>query len=280
MRDEEASYPQTPATAFNRKKHRGTYDAETIHNIVNTSSVCHVGFQPASDDPYPVVLPMIGQIAAYAPDGDDAAPACYLHGYVSSRLMRLGADGGGDGGGLPVCIEATKVDGFTLALTPFNHSYNYRSAMLQGRASIVDDAAEKLWAMELITNAVVPGRWAHTRVPPDGGEMQATRILKVRIERASAKVKGHVPSDERKDLRRDDVLAAVWTGVIPVYEALGEPVPGPYNRVADVPAHVADFVRNENLNALEFATKAASAAEPAKGGGSQENWGLVVAVAH
>ncbi|EOD46328.1 putative flavin-nucleotide-binding protein [Neofusicoccum parvum] len=257
----DASYPPTPGTTFNRKKHRGTYDAETIHNIVNTSSVCHVGFQPPADDAFPVVLPMIGQIAVYPPDSDEP-PACYLHGYVSSRLMKLGADG------LPVCIEATKVDGFTMALTPFNHSYNYRSAMLQGRATIVEDRAEKLWAMELITDAVVPGRWAHTRVPPDGGEMQSTRIMKVAIERASAKVKGHVPSDERKDLRNDDVVNSVWTGIIPAYEAFGEPVPSPYNRVQEVPSHIADFVRNENLNAKEFATDAACRAEPASRGGS------------
>ncbi|EKG18665.1 FMN-binding split barrel-related protein [Macrophomina phaseolina MS6] len=258
----QTSYSQTPGTAFNRKKHRGTYDAETIHSIVNTSSVCHVGFQPSADDPFPVVLPMIAQIAVYPPDSDEP-PACYLHGYVSSRLMRLGADGG-----LPVCIEATKVDGFTMALTPFNHSYNYRSAMLQGRAAIVDDPAEKLWAMELITNAVVPGRWHHTRVPPDAGEMQATRIMKVAIERASAKAKGHVPSDERKDLRNEAVVNSVWTGIIPVYEAFAEPVPSPYNRVQHVPAHIADFVRNENLNAREFAVDAACRPEPAKGGGS------------
>ncbi|OJD30372.1 flavin-nucleotide-binding protein [Diplodia corticola] len=259
----EASYRQTPATTFNRRKHRGTYDAETIHNIVNTSSVCHVGFQPSPDDPYPVVLPMIAQIAVYPPDaGDDVAPACYLHGYVSSRLMRLGGDG------LPVCIEATKVDGFTMALTPFNHSYNYRSAMIQGDAAVVEDPDEKIWAMQLITNAVVPDRWAHTRVPPDAGEMQSTRIMKVRIERASAKVKGHVPSDEKKDLRRDDVVDDVWTGIIPVWETFGEPVPSPYNRVKETPAHIADFVKNENLNAMEFATEAASAAEPSKSGAS------------
>ncbi|KAL0261325.1 hypothetical protein SLS55_002755 [Diplodia seriata] len=142
--------------------HRRTETAPTltphaaIHNIVNISSVCHVGFQPApDDDPYPVMLPMIGQIAAYAPDGDDSAPACYLHGYVSSRLTRLGV--------VPVYLRG----------------------------------------------------FGRTRARPS------------------------------------------------------------YNRVAEVPAHVADFVRNENLNALEFAMEVASAAEPAKGAGSGDNWGLV-----
>lgn len=68
--------------------------------------------------------------------------------------------------GLPVCICASKVDGLVLSLTPYSHNYNYRSAILFGHATLVEDADEKMWAMELITNSVVPDRWRHTRVPP------------------------------------------------------------------------------------------------------------------
>jgi hypothetical protein len=45
----------------------------------------------------------------------------------------------------------------------------------------VEDVDEKLWAMELITNSVVPDRWKHTRVPPNNAEMQSTQILKVKV---------------------------------------------------------------------------------------------------
>lgn len=58
------------------------------------------------------------------------------------------------------------MDGLVLALTPNNHSYNYRSAILNGYATPVVDIPEKLWAMEKITNGVVPDRWNNSRVPP------------------------------------------------------------------------------------------------------------------
>lgn len=76
----------------------------------------------------------------------------YLHGYVSSRLMRLGA--AGEVEGFPLTIAATHMDGLVLALTPNHHSYNYRSAVLHGYATPVTDVEEKLWAMEKITNNV------------------------------------------------------------------------------------------------------------------------------
>ncbi len=80
-----------------------------------------------------------------------------------------------------MCIAASKVDGLVLTLTPNSHNYNYRSAVLFGHATLVEDLDEKLWAMKLITNSVVPDRWEHTRVPPNNAEMQSTQILKVKV---------------------------------------------------------------------------------------------------
>src|ERR1700735_5645248 len=89
--------------------------------------------------------------------------------------------------GLPICVAASKVDGVVLTLTPNSHNYNYRSAVLFGHATLVTDVEEKLWAMELITNSVVPDRWRNTRVPPIAAEMQSTQILKIVVESASSK---------------------------------------------------------------------------------------------
>ena len=80
--------------------------------------------------------------------------------------MKFGRQGGQNG--LPVSIAATKVDGIVLSLTPNSHSYNYRSAILFGYATLVTNKEKKLWAMKLITNSILPGRWENTRVPPDG----------------------------------------------------------------------------------------------------------------
>ncbi|KAK8165299.1 hypothetical protein BKA80DRAFT_289548 [Phyllosticta citrichinensis] len=246
MADE--SYAPTPSTTFNR-----SYDVETIHNIFNTTSVVHVSFLPSPDDPFPVILPMIGQIGTY-PGDDTAEAACYLHGYVSSRIMKLSDSH--DDPGLPVCVTATNVDGYKLALTPFHHSYNYRSALLQGHAALVTGPAEETWALELMTDSVVPGRWAHSRVL-DKGELAATNVIKITIAAASAKTAASVPDDERKDLRNEAAANTVWAGVVPVWECFGEPVPALHNKVKVVPDHVAVFVKNENANADEYAVWAA-----------------------
>ncbi|OAL45606.1 hypothetical protein IQ07DRAFT_519648 [Pyrenochaeta sp. DS3sAY3a] len=260
-------YPQTGTNKVNRYKHQATYDVETIHTIVNSTPVLHVSFVPDPSIPAPIVLPMIGQMGLFPGDEDngDSAWKCYLHGYVSSRLMNLANDAVQRGEeGLPMCVAATKVDGFVLTLTPNSHNYNYRSAVLQGFATIVEDIDERIWAMKLITNSVVPDRYDNTRVPPDNAEMQSTRILKLNITGASGKVREGVPEDERKDMKREDILDTVWTGVIPVIEKLGDPVPGPYNRVKTVPPHVAKFVKEENAKREKYAAEAARKPAPLK----------------
>ncbi|KAH7383907.1 hypothetical protein BKA66DRAFT_87735 [Pyrenochaeta sp. MPI-SDFR-AT-0127] len=264
---EGTAYPQTSANKVNRYKHQATYDVDTITTIVNNTPVLHVSFVPDPSVPAPIILPMIGQMGTYPGDASNGDPSwkCYLHGYVSSRLMNLSNNAVQRGEeGLPVCVAATKVDGFVLTLTPYSHNYNYRSAVLQGFATIVEDEDEKIWAMKLITDSVVPDRYDNTRVPPENAEMQSTRILKMSITSASGKVREGVPEDERKDMKREDVLSTVWTGVVPVYEKLVEPVPGPYNKVQKVPEHVAKFVKEENAKRERYATEAASKPAPVK----------------
>src|SRR4029077_21218209 len=92
------------------------------------------------------------------------------------------------GDGLPLCVAATKVDGLVMALTRFSHSYNYRSAVLHGYAKLVTDEEEKVWAMKLITNSVVPDRWGHTRIPPSASEVASTAILRVKVVDGSGKI--------------------------------------------------------------------------------------------
>ncbi|KAF2788263.1 hypothetical protein K505DRAFT_315209 [Melanomma pulvis-pyrius CBS 109.77] len=261
------TYPQKGFNNINRYKHQATYDVETIHAIVNSTPVLHVSFVPDPNVPIPIILPMIGQMGLFPGDeaNNESDWKCYLHGYVSSRLMKLGADAVSRGEeGLPLCVAATKVDGFVLTLTPNSHNYNYRSAVLQGHATVVEDVEEKIWAMKLITNSVVPDRYENTRVPPDGAEMQSTRILKMKISGASGKVREGCPEDERKDMKREDVLDSVWTGVVPVYERLGEPQVGPYNRVKKVPDHVRGFVDRENEKRERYAMEAANKPAPLK----------------
>ncbi|KAG8159387.1 hypothetical protein KVR01_011048 [Diaporthe batatas] len=239
------AYPKTSDSAINRHKERGHYDAETVHGIINSTPVAHVSFIPDPSDPKPVVLPMIARVASF----NNQDPAVYIHGYVSARMFSTQAR-------QPVCVAATKIDNLVLALTPFNHSYDYRSAVVHGTAALLDPGTKSSpanrdeigFALQLITDSMVTDRWANTRAP-DEAEIAATRVLKVRIESASAKIRDSGVSDDAKDLKSNETTARVWTGVIPYVEMLGEPQPAGTNKVAGIPSYVEEHVRAHNQKA-------------------------------
>ncbi|KKK23693.1 hypothetical protein ARAM_003437 [Aspergillus rambellii] len=257
-------YPKKSPNTVNRYKHRATYDLGAIHSIINSSQVLHVSFNPGPDEPFPAILPMIGQMGSfdYPSARIDEPLDCYLHGYVSSRIMNLARSSEGDG--LPICVAASKVDGLILSLTPNSHSYNYRSAILHGHATLVTDEAEKLWAMELITNSVVPDRWRNSRVPPDRAEMSSTVILKVTVVDGSGKIRDGGVGDERKDKDNAEVTGRIWTGVVPVWETFGEPIPSPENEIKEVPEHITSYVGRMNKENADYARSAVGIPLPAE----------------
>lgn len=204
---------------------------------------------------------MIGQMGSFDyPSADLGEPLdCYIHGYVSGRMFNLARQ---SEQGLPVCIAASKVDGLVLSLTPFNHSYNYRSAVLHGYAKLVTDEDEKMWAMKLITESVLAQRWENSRTPPDKAELGATSILRVKIVAGSGKIRDGHASDEKKDYQNDEVTSRVWTGVVPVYEVLGQPVPNPDNKVQEVPEYIQSYVDRCSERSKDYALKAVKAGLP------------------
>ncbi|OAQ69557.1 FMN-binding split barrel [Purpureocillium lilacinum] len=226
------------------KDSTGIYALERIHGLINTSQILHVSFTPP-DSAFPVTLPMIGQMGSFdRPSASIGDPLdLYIHGFASARMFNVGRAAGEDG--VPVCVAASHVDGIVLALSGFNHSYNYRSAVLFGHASLVTDEAEKMYALELITDSVVPHRWRNTRLPPTGAEMQSTGILRVKIKSGSAKIRDGGAVDDKSDLENEEALNRVWTGVVPVHTAVGEPVPSEYNRL-ELPEYVSEFLGEFN----------------------------------
>lgn len=253
------------------------YDVHTVHYIINSAPVAHVAFiNPETLTP--VVLPMIARIGAYEPAPRDVADqgadgeamgnghaighsyvptvACYLHGSAQARLFRqsqevVSQEGGM--GGIPICIEATKILGLVLSHTPYSHAYDYRSAVVHGRATVLnpeesaEERREVLWALRLLTDGILPGRWDNSR-EPDDFEIMSTLVLKVTIDSASAKVRSFGVDEEPKDLndwvRRDHI----WTGVIPYLELLGEPQPASTNRVLPVPSYIEEHVQKHNAS--------------------------------
>lgn len=153
------------------------------------------------------------------------------------------------------------MDGLVLTLTPYSHNYNYRSSMVHGTASYLDptaDLAEKLFAMELITNHVFPHRWSESRTPPTQTELTSTGIMRVDITSASAKIRtGPAMDVDKEDLGNTDMRERVWVGVVPVYETLGEPVMGEYCLVKGDTGRVRENVEGRNGREREWAERVA-----------------------
>ena len=210
--------PPTARTKVRRHPERGDYERATIDAILDEALICHVGFVV---DDQPFVIPTI-----HARDGD----VLYIHGSPGSRMLRNLKDG------VEVCVTVTLLDGLVLARSVYNHSMNYRSAVVLGRALEVTDRDEKLHAMQCVVEHVVPGRWADARRPSEG-EIKGTTILALPLEEASAKVRSGRPTDDE-----DDLSFPVWAGVVPLQLAPQTPVPDEGMRES-VPPYVEAYTR-------------------------------------
>jgi len=213
----------TARTRVIREPERGVYDREAAYKILDEGFICHVGFTGA--DGHPFVIP-----TGYGRVGDQL----YIHGSAASRMLRRLNEG------IPVCVTVTLLDGLVLARSIFNHSMNYRSVVVLGKAIIIDDPVEKLTALKALSEHILPGRWAESRQPNEK-ELKATSILRMPIEEFSAKVRqGDAIDDE------GDYSFPTWAGVIPLEIVADEPINDP--RLATgikVPAYASGYSRKK-----------------------------------
>jgi hypothetical protein len=105
-----------------------------------------------------------------------------------------------------------------LARSIFNHSMNYRSVVILGKATLVDDSAEKLAALRALSEHILPHRWDDVRQPNEK-ELKATSVLKIPIEEFSAKMRVGSPIDDE-----EDYSFPTWAGVIPLEMTVGAPI--------------------------------------------------------
>src|SRR5271165_2792670 len=187
----------TPRTRVVREPQRAVYDRDAINQILDEAFLCHVGFVA---DGQPYVIP-----TSYGRDGD----VLYIHGSAASRMLRNLDQG------VPVCVTVTLVDGLVLARSVFNHSMNYRSVVILGKAALVEDPEEKLAALRTLSEHILPGRWDEARQPNER-ELKATSVLRVPIEEFSAKVRTGPPVDDA-----EDYSFPTWAGVIPLETKAG-----------------------------------------------------------
>ncbi|KAL7924222.1 hypothetical protein ACQKWADRAFT_287646 [Trichoderma austrokoningii] len=258
-------YPKTSDNTVHRHNDRAVYALETIHRLINASLVLDIAFN-TPDSPFPAVIPMIGMMGSFdRPSANIGDPLdLYIHGYVSARMFNVtkAATTTEEGQkkneerGLPVTVSASHVDALILATSGFNHSYNYRSVVLFGYATLVEDEDEKNYALEVITNGIVPERWQKSRQPATKAEMTSTSVLKVRIVSGSAKIRDGGVQDDKHDLQNEEARNSVWTGVLPIYSSVGEPIPTSYNKV-EVPSNISDFIKDYNQENKKYALAAA-----------------------
>lgn len=213
-------FPKTDRTRLRRLPARGHYDRDTVYSIIDESLICHVGIV---DDGQPVVIPTI-----HARQDDELI----LHGANASRLLKVIQ------AGAPLCVTITLLDGLVLARSVFHHSMNYRSVVLFGQGRLVETPAEKLRALETLTEHLMRGRWADARRPTTK-ELSATTVVAIPIETASAKIRTGPPGDDAEDYE-----LPIWAGVLPTSLTFGAPQADPaLTDGIPLPDYVADYER-------------------------------------
>lgn len=187
--------PPSDRTRVRRIAENARYDGDTLHQIVDAAYLCNVAF---SDDKGTHCIPM-----ACWREGEHL----YIHGSNGGRMVRHLA------GGAQACVTVTHVDGLVLARSAFNHSMNYRSAMVYGQFEVVADEATKRASLAAFMDKIAPGRQAEIR-PGNDKEFAATTVLRISLAEAACKVRSGGPKDDDEDMH-----IPVWTGVLPLATA-------------------------------------------------------------
>ena len=196
-------FTPTERIKVRRLPDRGRYDSESVYGILDEAFICHVGFVV---DGQPYVIP-----TGFARVND----TLYIHGSAASRMLRTLADG------VQVCVTVTLVDGIVMARSGFHSSMNYRSVVILGRATQVEERNEKLAALAAFSEQVMPGRWKNLRETTDA-ELKGTLVLRLPLEEVSAKVRTGPPKDDE-----EDYALRLWAGVVPLKLTAGNPIDDP-----------------------------------------------------
>ncbi|RSC39534.1 pyridoxamine 5'-phosphate oxidase family protein [Burkholderia cenocepacia] len=212
--NDQTALSSTSRTTIRRLPELASHDRTMLHHIVDDAYVCHIAF---GDGQNTHCIP-----TAHWRRGD----ALYIHGSNGSRMIKaLSA-------GAQACVAMTLLDGLVLARSAFNHSMNYRSAVIYGQFDVIDSSAEKRAALDALMDKIAPGR-KHEARPGNSKELDATRVLRISMAEAAVKISDSLPSDKDEDLG-----LAVWAGILPLKTTRGAPVH------ADGNVAVPDYVRN------------------------------------
>jgi nitroimidazol reductase NimA-like FMN-containing flavoprotein (pyridoxamine 5'-phosphate oxidase superfamily) len=206
----------TERTTLGRRKIRAVTERSALYAVLDEALICHLG---VLREGAPLVLP-----TGFGRDGD----TIYLHGSTGASSLRLANEG------IDVCVTVTLLDGIVYARSINNHSMNYRSAVILGKARPVLDPEAKTHALKVITDHLAPGSWEHAR-DVSAKEFAAVSVLSLDLAEASVKARAEGPDDSPEEIAAN----LSWAGVLPVRTVYGDPEPSA-DLIAEfpVPPHV------------------------------------------
>jgi uncharacterized protein len=210
----------TARTRLNRMREEGRTDRADLYAVLRAGFVAHLGLPAAHGV---MVVPTI-----YGFDDDHV----YVHGSVASQTLAAESE---------YCLTITVVDGLVLARSVFEHSVNYRCAMIYAVPRVVTDPDEKLTGLRLVSEHLAPGQWDYVR-QPSRKELAATQLLALSLAEASVKMRAGGPDDGDSP----DAALGLWAGELPLDTRWLAPVPDAV-LPADIapPAHIVRREGNE-----------------------------------
>ncbi|MFD1814371.1 pyridoxamine 5'-phosphate oxidase family protein [Rhodococcus gannanensis] len=206
---------------IHRLSERARADRDDLDAILDAASV---GTLATVVDGLPWAVPML-----YARVGD----RILLHGSTGAGALRHVA------AGAPAALSVTLLDGLVLADNLYNHSANYRSAVVRGALTSVPTDESDAALIEL-SDALIPGRSTEVRVA-SRKELAATLAVELTIAPGgwTVKVRDAPPSEGAGD-------PDVWAGVVPLRTVTDDPIRAPWvNATTPVPESVRRLVSRE-----------------------------------
>ncbi|MEY9848425.1 nitroimidazol reductase NimA-like FMN-containing flavoprotein (pyridoxamine 5'-phosphate oxidase superfamily) [Streptacidiphilus sp. BW17] len=211
----------TERTRHRRMRENGSVRRADLDAVLAAGFVCHLGVVVGGA---PMVVPTV-----YGATAD----TLYFHGSVASRSLQQAAEAGA-AGAAEMCVTVTHVDGLVLARSVFEHSVNYRCAMVYGVPRVLADE-EKLEGLRVLSEQCAPGQWDYAR-RPNRKELAATTLLALDLAEASVKISVGPPDDGDGP----DAELGLWAGNVPIRTVFDAPVATP--DLADgitLPDHIA-----------------------------------------
>jgi nitroimidazol reductase NimA-like FMN-containing flavoprotein (pyridoxamine 5'-phosphate oxidase superfamily) len=213
----------TARTTHKRARHHGVAERAALVDVLQSAKLCHMGVTVGG-------VPMVFPTAyGFDLDGPDRDGSIYVHGSVASRSLAPDSE---------ICITITILDGLVLARSGFHHSMNYRSGVIVGSPRVVTDNDERVKALDLIVDQVVPGRSQHLR-DHTRKEMAATVVLALPLYEASVKARTGGPGDDAADIG----VETIWAGVVPVSSQFSQPIPSDdLDSGIEIPEHISTML--------------------------------------